>query len=105
SDGSKLYFSSDRSGGYGGTDLYVVDISSDGTLGVPKNLGPKINTSGRESFPYINADNELYFSSDGHFGLGGYDVFYVQLDSSSQPDSRILNVGAPINSSGDDLAY
>ena len=104
-DGSKLYFSSDRPGGYGGTDLYVVDIASDGTLGVAQNLGPKINTSGRESFPYVNADNELYFSSDGHFGLGGYDVFYVKLDTDSQPQSRILNVGEPINSSGDDLAY
>lgn len=104
-DGSKLYFSSDRSGGYGGTDLYVVDINSDGSLGDPKNLGSKINTSGRESFPYINANNELYFSSDGHFGLGGYDVFYVKLDADGTPGSRILNVGKPVNSSGDDLAY
>lgn len=104
-DGSKLYFSSDRSGGYGGTDLYVVDINSDGSLGEPKNLGAKINTSGRESFPYINANNELYFSSDGHFGLGGYDVFYVKLNADGTPDSRILNVGKPVNSSGDDLAY
>lgn len=105
SDGNKLYFASDRPGGFGGTDIYVVDINSDGSLSNPKNLGNKINTSGRESFPYVNENNEMYFSSDGHFGLGGYDVFYVKLTEDSTPDSRILNVGKPVNSEGDDLAY
>src|SRR5690606_35018841 len=68
--GTKLYFVSDRPGGFGETDIYVVDISADGSFGEPKNLGIKINTPGRESFPFITPDNELYFSSDGHFGLG-----------------------------------
>lgn len=104
-DGGKLYFASDRPGGFGGTDLYVSSINSDGSLGAPINLGKKINTSGRESFPYVNDKDELYFSSDGHFGLGGYDVFYVRLNEDSRASSNILNVGTPVNSSADDLAY
>src|SRR5690606_9036995 len=72
-----LYFASDRPGGYGQSDIYRVAIDSEGNLGIPENLGSKINTAGKETFPYISGNNELYFSSDGHFGLGGLDVFYV----------------------------
>src|SRR5690606_24261477 len=67
-DGTKLYFSSDRPGGYGESDLYVSQINTDGSIGEPVNLGSKINTSGKETFPFVSANKELYFSSDGHFG-------------------------------------
>lgn len=100
----KLYFASDRPGGEGQTDLYYALIHKDGSLGVPVNLGKKINTPGRESFPFVSAGNELYFSSDGHFGLGGYDVFYVKLKEEGYQGS-LLNVGEPINSMYDDVAY
>lgn len=100
----KLYFSSDMPGSLGETDLYVVDIFNDGSLGTPKNLGHVINTKGRESFPFVTGKNELYFSSDGHFGLGGYDVFYTQLNSPGVND-RLVNLGEPINSNLDDFAF
>ncbi|MAC63170.1 MULTISPECIES: OmpA family protein [Mesonia] len=102
----RLYFVSDRKGGEGQTDLYYAPIGGDGSLGEMVNLGKKINTPGRESFPFISADNNLYFSSDGHFGLGGYDVFYVKLqDGENGIEGGILNVGRPINSSFDDICY
>ncbi|WP_299118236.1 OmpA family protein [uncultured Tenacibaculum sp.] len=98
----KLYYVSDMPGSYGETDIYSVDIYNQGTLGKPKNLGAKINTKGRESFPFVTSKYELYFSSDGHFGLGGYDVFYFDLASKRQ---QLINVGKPINSSKDDYAF
>ena len=101
----RLYFASDRPGGQGGTDLYYVELKEDGSLGEVVNLGEKINTPGRESFPYISEEGELYFSSDGHFGLGGYDVFYVNMDASGGFTGNVLNVGSPINSSYDDVCY
>lgn len=101
-DGKKLYFSSDRPGGYGESDLYVAVINDDGSIGIPQNLGATINTVAKETFPFISASNELYFSSDGHFGLGGLDVFYVNLNQNSI--DYLLNVGAPINSYADDFA-
>lgn len=69
-DGTKLYFTSDMPGGYGMSDLYEVDILKNGVFGMPKNLGPTINTEGRETLPFITVDGILYFSSDGHLGLG-----------------------------------
>ena len=101
-NGKRLYFSSNMPSSLGQTDLFYATINSDGTLGKPKNLGPKINTKGRESFPYITEDNELYFSSDGHFGLGGYDVFYIDLKTTGM---QLLNVGMPINGPTDDFAF
>lgn len=101
---NKLYYVSDMPPSKGQTDLFVVTINKDGTLGKPTNLGEKINTKGRESFPYITRDNELYFSSDGHYGLGGYDVFYVKLKGNGYTGS-LLNVGEPVNSSFDDIAF
>src|SRR5210317_97290 len=74
-DDTKLYFVSDMPGGYGQTDIYVVDIAEDGSFSAPRNLGPRINTDKREMFPYIGKDNILYFSSDGHDGYGKLDVF------------------------------
>ena len=102
--GDKLYFVSDMPQTLGQTDIFSVTIHNDGTLGKPVNLGEKVNTKGRESFPFVTKDNELYFSSDGHFGLGGYDVFYLQIKGGGYSGS-LLNVGKPINSAFDDFAF
>ncbi|WP_417370014.1 OmpA family protein [Gelidibacter japonicus] len=102
-NGTKLYFSSDRPGGYGESDLYVSIINTDGSIGEPVNLGPEINTRGKETFPFVSADHELYFSSDGHFGLGGLDVFYIKIEEDGF--GNLLNVGAPINTYADDFAF
>jgi len=80
-----------------------VDINDNGVLGTPKNLGPKVNTEGRESFPFVTERDELYFSSDGHYGLGGYDVFYINL--SGPMAGAPVNVGKPVNSEKDDFAF
>ena len=98
-----MYFVSDRPGGYGESDLWKVSITENG-FGEPVNLGPSINTDGRETFPFINSNNELYFSSDGRPGLGGLDVYATKI----KPDgsfTKVLNVGMPINSEFDDFAY
>ncbi|TXE07399.1 OmpA family protein [Gelidibacter salicanalis] len=102
-DGTKLYFSSDRPGGFGESDLYVSDINADGSLGTPVNLGHRINTRGKETFPFVSTDNELYFSSDGHFGLGGLDVFYVKIYDYGY--GNLINVGKPVNSYADDFSF
>lgn len=101
-DEKKLYFASDMPGTVGLSDLYVVDINDDGTFGEPKNLGKGINTEGRENFPFISQNNELYFSSDGHVGLGGLDIFVINLEDEN---SQILNIGEPINSTKDDFSF
>ncbi|MDN3725085.1 OmpA family protein [Aequorivita sp. SDUM287046] len=102
-DEKTLYFASDRPGGAGETDIYKAAINEDGSLGTPINLGTKINTSGKDTFPFVSVDNELYFSSNGHFGLGGLDVFYIDLNPEDYGD--LLNVGEPINSYADDFAF
>lgn len=102
-DETKLYFSSNRPGGFGASDLYVTSIAADGSLSEPVNLGPEINTAGKETFPFVSDSNELYFSSDGHFGLGGLDVFYIKIKD--QGYGSLLNVGAPINTYADDFAF
>lgn len=102
-DETKLYFASDRPGGMGQSDLYVASISESGTIGEPQNLGPKVNTPGKETFPFVSADNELYFSSDGHYGLGGLDVFYIKIEDNDL--GHLHNVGAPINTYADDFAF
>jgi outer membrane protein OmpA-like peptidoglycan-associated protein len=102
-DGKWLYFVSDMLGGVGETDIYVAEIFSDGKLGTPKNLGSTINTTGREMFPFIN-DEILYFSSDGHYGLGGLDVFTSKKTLNNQFRTP-KNIGKPINSNRDDFAY
>ena len=95
---TKLYFTSDMPGSIGGSDIFYVDINSDGSFGSPKNLGSKFNTEGRENFPFISDDGTLYFSSDSHIGLGGLDVFMIK-------DDKVVNVGKPINSPRDDFGY
>ncbi|OED43788.1 hypothetical protein AB832_02375 [Flavobacteriaceae bacterium (ex Bugula neritina AB1)] len=106
-DGTKLYFASDMPGTHGKSDIYVVDINKDGTLGVPINLGEVINTESKETFPFINTKGDLYFSSNGHPGLGGLDIFVIK-NFESKVDFgslAITNRGRPINSSMDDFAY
>lgn len=99
-----LYFASDRQGGQGQSDLYKVAILDSGIFGNPISLGTTINTGGRENFPYISQDNILYFSSDGHPGLGGLDIFAVKIleDGSF---GAVKNLGAPANSESDDFAF
>lgn len=103
-DGKYLYFTSNRPGGFGETDLYRVAILSNGTYGIPENLGEKINTEARESFPYISKDNTLYFSSTGHLGLGGLDIFAVAIHSDGT-FMEVENLGMPVNSAKDDFAF
>lgn len=99
-DGKTLYFSSNMPGSIGATDIWKVAIDSDGNFGTPENLGPTVNTEGRESFPFIADDDKLYFSSDSHPGFGGYDIFVTDLNS-----NQIKNVGKPVNSEKDDFAF
>lgn len=103
-DEKTMYFTSDMPGGIGESDLYKVSINDDGTFGKPINLGPKINTKSRETFPYINKDGVLYFSSDGHLGLGGLDIFKSNEDELGL-FSSFQNLGAPINSEKDDFGF
>ncbi len=101
SDGRMLYFSSDRPGGYGGTDIWVSEFSNSG-WSAPKNLGPTVNTSKDEQFPFIHSDNRtLYFSSNGHPGLGKSDLYLTRKDVKLNWESPI-NMGYPINSRGQD---
>lgn len=101
-DGSKLYFASDMPGTIGNSDIFYVDILEDGSFGKPTNLGPKINTEARETFPYISTSDVLYFASDGHPGLGGLDIFAAK--KVEDGSLKILNAGRPINSEMDDFA-
>jgi len=104
-DGTKLYFTSDRKGGYGGLDIYVAYRLLNGQWSEAKNLGPGVNTPQDERAPYIHPDDiTLYFSSKGHGGLGGFDIFSCQLNEFgtwTKPE----NIGYPINTSSDDLFY
>lgn len=105
-DNTKLYFASDMEGSIGSSDIYVVTINADGTYGIPQNLGSKINTEGRENFPFISDSGTLYFSSDGHLGLGGLDVFEIEdADQISNGSSKVYNLGSPVNSSKDDFGF
>jgi len=102
-DGKTLYFASDMPGGFGNFDIYKATIDENGQVGTPVNLGQKVNTESQEMFPYISSNNTLYFSSIGHLGLGGMDVFYTkEIDGKMAP---IRNVGIPVNSNGDDFAF
>lgn len=99
-DGKWLYFCSDMPGGYGGKDIWRVNLED--KVGSLENLGPQINSAGNEMFPYSRTDSLLYFASDGHHGFGGLDLFVARL--SEKGDSwGIENMGTPLNSSGDDF--
>jgi outer membrane protein OmpA-like peptidoglycan-associated protein len=99
-DGQRLYFASDKPGGYGGSDLYFCQWKKD-FWDNPVNLGPVINTPGNESFPYTNPAGELFFSSDGHSGLGGKDIFFSKYVDSAWIEP--VHLDAPINSAFDDF--
>ncbi len=99
-DGNWMYFVSDMPGGEGGKDIWRVRITSSGLGGV-ENLGPEINTPGDEMFPSFRPNGDLYFSSDGHPGMGGLDIFYATADSNGK--LMIVHPGYPLNSHGDDF--
>jgi peptidoglycan-associated lipoprotein len=105
-DGRTLYFSSNRKGrgrdraGYGGTDIYSAQMDTRGRFGRVRNLGPEINTAGNELFPYVAEDAKIYFSSDGHPGYGGLDLFVVKRANGK---TVIENLAQPVNSNGDDF--
>jgi len=105
SDGKTLYFTSNRDGGYGGLDIYKSELDDNDDWGPARNLGSEINTPFNEETPIINVDNELlYFSSQGHLSMGGYDIFY----SLRRDDKRWrtpINMGAPVCTTDDDLFY
>ena len=103
-DETTMYFSSDRPGGFGSSDLWQVAIHPSGAFGGPVNMGSAINTEARETFPFVTPTGALYFSSDGRIGLGGLDVYAVKLDRNSNP-GEIHNLGSPVNSNADDFAY
>ncbi len=101
-DGKKMYFVSDRPGGFGETDIYVVDILENGGFSEPKNLGRTVNTDAKEMFPYV-VEGALYFSSNRAMGLGGLDVY--RSDVSNGIFGVAINLGEPINSTRDDFSY
>jgi len=103
-DGKTLYFVSNMPGTLGESDIFKVSINRDGSYGTPVNLGPQINTRGRESFPYVTPDNKIFFASDGHPGLGGLDIFSAAINAEGKI-SDIQNIGSDINSEKDDFAY
>ncbi|NHM06083.1 OmpA family protein [Flavobacterium sp. CYK-4] len=101
-DGKTLYFSSNMPGSIGGVDIWKVAVNQDGTFGTPENLGNKVNTEGNESFPFIADDNTtLFYSSSGKPGLGGLDVFQIDLAKGTEA----VNIGKPVNTEKDDFAF
>lgn len=100
-DGKRIYFSSNRPGGFGGMDLYYSEFYN-GSWGPAINLGPVVNTEGNEIFPFIDPNGRLYFASNGHIGLGGLDIFYTT-PQGDRDWNLPQNLGAPINSTRDDF--
>ena len=98
-DGAWLYFTSDMPGGYGGKDIWRVNLKE--RVGSLENLGEWINTAGDETFPYLRTDSVLYFASDGHPGYGGLDLFRAEMTPSG--GWAVTNMGEPVNSSADDF--
>ena len=100
-DGKTLFFTSNMPGGIGDTDIWKVSVGPDNTYGTPENLGRSVNTEGKEQFAFIADDNVLYFSSSARQGLGGLDVFAIDLKSNKKAE----NLGKPVNSEKDDFAF
>ena len=103
-DGKTLYFASDMPGGYGKSDLYKVNILEDGSYSEVENLGPVINTEAEELFPFVNAEGNLFFSSDGHPGQGLLDIFGT-LKNDQGVVVAVNNLKSPINSNRDDFSF
>ena len=103
-DEKTLYFASDMPGTKGQSDIFKCKIDDNGNYGIPENLGTKINTAGRESFPFVSEENELYFASDGHPGLGGLDIFVSQI-AKDGTFKKVNNIGETANSSKDDFGF
>ncbi len=103
-DGRILYFASDMPGSLGESDIFKVRINGDGSFGTPENLGGIINTEARETFPFLTSEEVLYFSSDGHPGLGGLDVFATKI-ANGKLNGTVMNVGKPINGRMDDFTF
>lgn len=101
-DGTKLFFISNKAGGFGGTDIYYCDYKN-GILGEPVNLGDTINTEGNEMFPFVDSLNNIYYSSDGLAGLGGLDIFLSKYSKGKY--GKPVNLGSPINSNEDDFGF
>ena len=105
SDGKLLFFASDRPGSYGGSDIWYSTRKSDGSWSDPVNMGPVINTTKNERSPFLHTDSKtLYFSSNGHDGLGGQDIFYSKLDSKRHWTDPV-NIGYPINTENDEVDF
>jgi|GEM_PF-1470721 len=105
--GSTLVFASNRPGGQGGMDLYI-SKKKDGKWSAPQNLGKQINSPSNEIFPFVSKTNDLFFSSDGHVGLGGLDLYRANLRNKmilSEGDWQVLNMGRPFNSNKDDFTF
>ena len=102
-DESIMYFSAERAGGMGGKDIWVTIKGDDGKFGRPFNLGEVVNTPGNEMFPFMRNDSTLYFSSDGHGGMGGLDIFMTTIDTAGNW-SEPVNLRSPINSTGNDFS-
>ena len=101
SDGEKMYFASDMDGGFGGMDLYVSYLEGGNEWSAPINLGPEVNTEGDEIFPFLASDGTLYFASDGHTGLGGYDIYFSNVKRGIW--NPVTNIGYPMNTRYDDF--
>ena len=105
-DGKTLFFTSNRPGGKGGLDIYVTKAEANGTWGKPQNLGSPVNTESNEDGPFMDYDGKtLYFSSQGHKGMGGYDIFMTEYDSTAKKWKEPVNIGYPINTPDDDTYF
>lgn len=105
-DGTYIYFASNRKGGFGGTDLYMVNKLPNGKWSEAKNLGSEINTIYDEDFPNLSPDNNtLYFSSKGHSSMGGYDIFKTNFNNEKNTFETCKNLGYPLNTSYDDFNF
>lgn len=105
-DGKRIYFTSDRRGGYGGLDIWYSDRDEDGKWQKPINLGPEINTPFHEEMPYISRNGKvLYFSSEGHMNIGGFDVFGSFYDEENEKWGEPQNLNYPFSTTGNDMGY
>ncbi len=102
-DGNSMIFASDKPGGLGGSDLYIISKNENGEWGEPRNLGASVNSTGNEVFPFVTKDSMLYFSTDGRYTLGGLDVFESEWDGKTFSNAENLNI--PVNTSHDDYCF